>query len=232
MGAFKDLTGERFGKITIMERAPNKGRKTMWEYVCDCGKTGVSSAGDISAGRVLSCGCYNREIITKHGQSHSRLYQIYHDMIARCYNGNSKAYRAYGARGICVCAEWLEDFQSFSEWAMLNGYSDALTIDRIDNNKGYSPENCRWATNKEQANNTRRNVYVEACNQCLTYAQWAAILGVSRWNVQKGTRKHGAAYIERKLSQNGCHPIEVTGESRRKEKGRKDYATMRDILGL
>ena len=201
MGAFIDLTGRKIGRLTIVKRAPNKGKKTMWEYKCDCGNTGVSNAGDISVGRVSSCGCYNREVVTKHGGSSSRIYQTYHDMIQRCYNPRNKAFKNYGGRGIAVCDEWRNSFEEFHDWALSNGYRDDLTIDRRDNDGPYSPENCQWVTMGVQASNTRRNVFVEACGQKHTYAQWSRIIGVSRQNTEKGVKKYGAAYIEKKIMQ-------------------------------
>lgn len=201
MGKLVDLTGETVGRLTIVKRAPNKGVKTMWEYRCSCGNTGIVSASDIAAGRVLSCGCYNKEVVRKHGMSRTRPYGIYHGIMQRCYNPKCKAYQNYGGRGITVCKEWRDSFETFMEWAISNGYSDDLSIDRIDPNGSYCPENCRWATGKQQLNNTRRNVHIFACGMDLTYAQWAEVLGVSRQSVEKGVKNHGTAYIEKKYAE-------------------------------
>lgn len=105
-----------------------------------------------------------------HGKG-TRLYSIWKAMKVRCYNPNFRAYSRYGGRGITVCDEWLHDFPAFREWAIQNGYSDNLTIDRIENSKGYSPENCRWVSYKTQANNTRRNIVVTIDGETATIAE-------------------------------------------------------------
>lgn len=105
-----------------------------------------------------------------HGGKGSRLYSIWRAMKTRCYNPNSKAYPRYGGRGITVCDEWLDSFEAFRDWALANGYRDDLTIDRVDSNGPYAPENCRWATYKEQANNTRRNRIITVNGERLTIA--------------------------------------------------------------
>ena len=192
-----DLTGKQIGRLTITGRAPNNGRKTAWYYRCSCGTTGTVNAGDLAAGRIVSCGCYNKEVSRKHGMSRTRLYSTYHGMLQRCHNPQNKAFRHYGGRGIEVCEEWRESFEAFRDWALANGYRDDLTLDRKDNNKGYSSENCRWATYMEQLNNTRKNIYVSACGKTLTYAQWGRFLGVSCQQIAKGVKKHGSVYIER-----------------------------------
>lgn len=107
-----------------------------------------------------------------HGKQGTRLYRIWQGMKNRCYNKNDKRYQDWGGRGIAVCSEWKDKFMVFYNWAVSNGYDDNLTIDRIDNNKGYEPSNCRWITNKENSNNTRRNIYL-TYNKTQTLAQWA-----------------------------------------------------------
>ena len=113
-----------------------------------------------------------------HGQTGTRLYECWTDMKRRCYNENNKRYANYGGRGIEVCDEWRTDFKNFYDWAMSNGYSDNLTLDRRDVNDHYNPHNCRWSTRKEQARNTTRNHYIEAFGETKTMAEWAEIYGI------------------------------------------------------
>lgn len=113
-----------------------------------------------------------------HGQRHTRIYSIYHDMKRRCYNPNRKNYKNYGAKGISVCNEWRDDFVSFYEWAIKNGYTDKLTIDRIDNNGNYCPENCRWVDRKIQNNNKSNNHLVTYNGKTQTLKKWSEELGL------------------------------------------------------
>lgn len=161
MGKFEDLTGRRFGRLTVQGQCGrNPSGKILWLCACDCGNIAKSTTQGLKSGRSQSCGCYNkdriREHFTTHGGTHSRLYSIWQSMKTRCYNQNSKAYRYYGGRGISICAEWLHDFGAFQRWALSHGYQDDLTIDRINVDMGYCPENCRWASWHEQRINQRR----------------------------------------------------------------------------
>lgn len=179
----KDLTTHNFGRLTALHRLHNTKGKTKWLCVCDCGNFTVVQSYDLTSGHTKSCGCLNRELVYKrsisHGNSNERLYNIYYNMRSRCYNNTDKNYKYYCGRGIEVCKEWLNDFQTFYDWAINNGYNDTLTIDRIDNNKGYSPSNCRWVTNKEQQRNKRnnRNITINGDTRCLK--EWCEILNLN-----------------------------------------------------
>ncbi len=190
MSKFIDLTGQHFGSLTVVERSENaKDGGAKWLCKCDCGNESIVSAGNLKSGHTQSCGCYEREQTikrsTKHGKCGTRIYQVWRDMKNRCCRPLTHSYKTHGARGISVCAEWLHDFQAFYDWAMANGYADNLTLDRIDTNGNYEPSNCRWATQKEQANNKRNNHLVTYKGETKTITQWAETTGIKRQTIQK-----------------------------------------------
>lgn len=175
-----DLTGQRFGRLTVLEFVPTDDRNSCWKCQCDCGKIKIVRAPDLNSGRTKSCGCLRKELASKnntiHGKAHTKLHEVWKGIKARSYNINDKEYQHYGGRGITVCDEWRNDFMSFYDWAMANGYSDTLTIDRIDNDGNYEPLNCQWVTMKEQARNKRNNIVIEYKGQqmCLPEAAEAS----------------------------------------------------------
>lgn len=184
MSKLIDLTGKKFGRLTVIKRSgSNRDGSAMWLCRCECGIEKIVRGTDLKNGKTKSCGCFQKEKIkeanTKHGYCYERIYSIYHCMKKRCYNKKNQDYPNYGGRGIKVCDEWLRDFQNFREWAMKSGYAENLTIDRIDNDKGYSPENCRWVTNAEQQNNRKNNHFLTYDGKTQSMAQWARELGIN-----------------------------------------------------
>lgn len=161
MGKFQDLTGQRFGRLVAVEYLGG----SRWNCKCDCGNYHTVVAYSLKSGNTKSCGCYNIEVAIKsnttHGQRKTKLYGVWCAIKRRCYKANDKRYYVYGERGIRVCSEWLNDYQTFCDWAMSNGYAYGLTIDRIDNNGNYEPNNCRWVTPQQQQRNKRNNHIIE-----------------------------------------------------------------------
>lgn len=200
-----DLIGRRFGRLVVNEFAgieyfKNSKGASKWLCECDCGNTTTVSGNALKSGRQVSCGCYNKEIHTKHNKSYDRLYNIYRNMIHRCYNPIDKRYYTHGARGITVCDEWQLDknhtgMKNFYKWAFNNGYQEDLTIDRIDNNGNYEPLNCRWADYFVQGNNKRNNHMITYNEKTQSLAQWSRECGIgsgtisnrikSNWSIEK-----------------------------------------------
>jgi len=182
-----DLTGKRYGRLLVLSLNSKRGKFFYWNCICDCGKEVVVNGHCLKHGNTKSCGCLHDELsrdrakkqFTTHGLRNTRLYSIWASMRTRCNNPNSHGFQYYGARGICICEEW-NDFQAFYEWAMSNGYAENLTIDRIDVDGNYSPENCRWVTPAEQTRNTRNNRIVTIQGETHILNEWARIIGINR----------------------------------------------------
>lgn len=155
-----DLTGQRYGRLTVIDRDYSK-KTTAWKCLCDCGNYTIVTTKNLrqKGFSTKSCGCLNKEGNPIHKQAGTRIYNIYQSMKRRCYNATDEHFKYWGARGITVCDEWLgkDGFIHFYEWAIKNGYKKDLSIDRINNDGNYCPENCRWATAYEQVHNRRKN---------------------------------------------------------------------------
>ena len=184
-----DITGQKFNRLTAIEPVyKNKNRAWHWKFKCDCGNEKVCNAIEVRRGKIKSCGCLplehnkNGEYTRKHGMSDTRIYSIYCGIKRRCYSIANQDYQHYGGRGITMCDEWLgkDGFVRFYEWAKQNGYKEDLTIDRMDVNKGYSPDNCRWTTRLGQGVNKRNNRYITFNGETHIFSEWCRIKGFSK----------------------------------------------------
>lgn len=183
MAEFQDLAGLQFGRLTVVARAENTKRgSARWNCICECGNNVVVDAAKLKSGHTKSCGCLraeqNRTVALKHGLAKTRLHRIWMQIHARCNATHGKNYDWYASRGITVCDEW-SDFLTFYFWAINNGYSDDLTIDRIDVERGYEPSNCRWVDLVVQANNKRNNFLIEYNGKRQTAPQWERETGIN-----------------------------------------------------
>lgn len=209
-----DLTGERYGRLTVLKCVgKDKHGRLMWECQCDCGQRTIVQSGNLRSGHTKSCGCLeieNRKIVCRtsnrtHGATHTRLFNIWQSMLERCQM-NGEGLKHYGKRGIFVCDEW-KKFEDFRDWAEKTGYDEtaprgACTLERNDVNGPYSPENCRWATNKEQQNNRRNNYYITFNGETKTLMLWTEEL-----NLPYGTIRHRLRVLGWSVEDAFCTPI-------------------------
>lgn len=184
----KDLTGQKFGKLTVIERAENQGKNTVWFCQCECGNTVKVKSTNLITGNTKSCGCL-RGHNSVHNLSNHRIYKIWTNMKSRCYNKNTINYNRYGGRGIKVCDGW-QKFENFNDWAIKNGYKENLTLDRINVNGNYEPNNCRWLSVKEQNRNTRTNRLIIYKGETHCVSEWAEILGINAKLIYDRLRKN------------------------------------------
>ena len=182
-----DLTGQRFGRLVVLSFHHNENGKRYWLCLCDCGNKKIAHTSHLNFGLVKSCGCLadetranNRLKKRKHGFSHKeRLYETWKNMKRRCCDPSNNRAKFYIEKGIKVCDEWMNDYSEFRQWALSHGYAETLTLDRINNDGDYCPENCRWATAKIQANNQSRNHLLTYNGETLTMSEWADKLGIT-----------------------------------------------------
>lgn len=166
-----NLIGQRFGKLVVVKKSEKKGNKgaSYWECLCDCGKQITKAGSALKNSSFLSCGCYSHR---QSKESKTRIYTIWSNMKRRCFNTKNKQFKHYGGRGITIFSDWL-DFFKFKKWALENGYSEKLSIDRINNDGNYEPNNCRWVNQLTQVRN-RRNTVKLIFNGCeKTLFEWA-----------------------------------------------------------
>jgi len=183
-----DMAGQVFGRLTVLERAENtKNNKAQWLCLCECGNKIIVSRRRLKDGMTKSCGCYRVDIgkLNKtHGMKGTRLYRIWSGMKDRCLNPKSKYWDRYGGKGITVCDEW-KTFENFMNWSSENGYTEKLTLDRIENSKGYKPSNCRWATMEQQENNRTNNILHTIDGKTQSLNAWCRELDISRYAFKK-----------------------------------------------
>ena len=192
-----DITGMRFGKLTVLKNEKSdKHRNSMWLCECDCGNKIIALGKDLRSGKKHSCGCdIKRKKPEYHGMSDTNLYRRWTDMRERCDNPKNENYSKYGAKGVKVCEEWENSFLSFYNWSMENGFKEELSIDRIDPFGNYCPENCRWATFETQINNKRGSVIMELNGEKKTFTQWCKLYSICPNTVRK-RMKRGYTFID------------------------------------
>lgn len=200
-----DMKGRKIGRLYFKEYVGLFSHHALWLCKCDCGKECIVKASSVKSGTTSSCGCLAHDILMerncKHNCVYLPIYKCYHNMISRCTNKNTTHYKDYGGRGIKICDEWLDKdfgFKNFYDWAMKNGYNEELTIDRIDFNGNYEPNNCRWATIKQQANNKRNNVFVEYDGKKYSIAELSDVFSL---NYDRTLSRHHKGWTPSELVQ-------------------------------
>lgn len=228
----KDFTGQKIKNFKVIEFAGNQKDKNgnsqrLWKCECVCGNIVILTRGDLTRKAIKSCGCLTSKLISDscktHGLSKTRMYHIWVNIKDRCFNPKSTGYIYYGKRGITMCEEWKNDFMAFRSWALSNGYTDELTIERIDVNGNYEPSNCTWIPYKEQCKNTRWNKYYTLNGVTHSTIEWSILLGGTEGLV--GRRLRDGWDLERALTT----PARK-GNYRYKNEARQTLNKRREIL--
>lgn len=192
MKRIKVKSGDRFGRLTILNEAEKRGRRRYFLCKCDCGNTTIVRSDGFVRG-TQSCGCLTKEVASKfwkkHGMTKKRIYNCWHGMKQRCLNKNNPGFKHYGGRGISICKAW-EDASGFIEWALNNGYSDDLSIERKNNDGDYEPSNCIWIKQPQQLRNTRSTIKITYNGITLCRKDWAKKIGLSDPAFQKRLKKY------------------------------------------
>lgn len=200
-----DLHGTRFGRLLVIEESGRKHKEIVWKCKCDCGKYADVTSSNLRSGHTKSCGCLQidrtKASNTKHGLYGSPIHRTYYNMKNRCYNPHYHLFFHYGGKGITVCDEWLGEkgLENFTEWSKSHGYSPYLSIDRIDNSKGYSPSNCRWVDMKAQQNNRTNNHIINISGISRTLKQWSEICKIPYFRLLNISRKRGDARVAEEI---------------------------------
>lgn len=209
MGALRNIVGQKFGRLKVIERAnPDGSKKVKWLCICECGNSSIAQSAHLLDGRRVSCGCAHKpgnQVNPMSPRSHghctsgksSKIYRIWSGMFTRCTNKNSPAYQYYGARGIKVCDRW-KDFKLFLE--DMGDPDPGQSLDRIDVNGNYEPNNCRWATATEQARNKRSNMLLTMNNVTMTLVEWSIKYGINESTLWSRLIKSGWG-IDRAISE-------------------------------
>ena len=176
-----DLTGKKFGKLLVIKQSDlYKNNRILWVCKCDCGNEYLVRGQSLRSGKTTHCGCNRHKYLQDSDQNKIRLRGIWRGMKGRCYNRNHRQYKNWGGRGIGVCVDWLNNFENFYNWAISNGYNEDLTLDRIDVDKNYGPDNCRWVTMKEQCSNKTNNIILSFKGETKTLPKWALEYDIPR----------------------------------------------------
>lgn len=198
MSKILDLTSQKFGRLKVLQFIEIRKHHSYWLCKCNCGNITEASNSSLRTGKVKSCGCLRKEVTrqnaiktkTTHHLANTRIYNVWRSMKKRCYLKTHKAYKDYGGRGIKVCNEWKNDFMCFYNWAIINGYKEDLTLDRIDVNGDYEPNNCRWVDWKIQQNNRRDNIHIQYNGENKTVYEWANEFNIKYctlwWRIKNG----------------------------------------------
>lgn len=203
-----NLIGKRFGNLVVIsENTDIHDWRARWNCVCDCGNEIVVRADSLMSGEKLSCGCnapkkWSKQAREKHGMTGTELYKRWAAIKQRCLDSEKPDYGRYGGAGVTICDEWKDSFVSFMNWALANGYEEELSIDRIDNEKGYCPENCRWIRLEKQSANRKSNIYITYNGETKTLTDWCKYFNVNYDRTKARIQKYGFSFEESIFSEN------------------------------